>query len=134
MSCTRSKKSPKRRPGAISKSREGGLRSSSSSGREPDRAPEIRHGSPRGVFFDICDTPEEAHNLTLRSELMVQISEIIQRRKLTQDKAAKFFGVTQPRISDLVRGRIDLFSLDTLVNMMTRAGLAVHLVVKQPAA
>jgi len=90
--------------------------------------------SGRSVFFDICDTPEEAHNLTLRSELMNQISEIIVRRKLTQSRAAKLFGVTQPRVSDLTRGKIDLFSLESLIDMLTRAGVAVHLIFEQSAA
>jgi predicted XRE-type DNA-binding protein len=90
--------------------------------------------SGKSVFFDICDTPEEAYNLTLRSELMVQIEQLIRRRNLTQGRAAKLFGVTQPRISDLIRGKIDLFSLESLINMLTRAGIAVHLVVEQSAA
>ena len=87
--------------------------------------------STGNVFRDVGFDKEEAENLRLRSELMVQIRKLIERRKLTQAAAAKLFGVTQPRVSDLVRGRIDLFSIDTLVNMLARAGVKVRLVVKR---
>jgi len=65
--------------------------------------------------------------LRLRAELMVEVSRLIQTRKLTQRSAAILLGVTQPRISDLIRGKIDLFSIDTLVNMLARAGMRVQL-------
>ena len=89
------------------------------------------HRSSGNVFRDLGFDAQEAENLRLRSELMIHIRKLIGRRDLTQAAAAKLFGVTQPRVSDLVRGRIDLFSLDTLVNMLARAGVQVRLVVKR---
>ncbi len=87
--------------------------------------------SSGNVFRDIGFGAEEAENLRLRSELMIQIRKLIERRDLTQAAAAKVFGITQPRVSDLVRGRIDLFSIDALVNMLARAGVNVRLVLKR---
>lgn len=87
--------------------------------------------SSGNVFRDIGFGAEEAENLRLRSELMIHIRELIERRRLTQAAAAKLFGVTQPRVSDLVRGRIDLFSIDTLVRMLAKAGVHVRLVVRR---
>ena len=87
--------------------------------------------SSGNVFRDLGFDAREAENLRLRSELMIHLRKLIARRKLTQAAAAKLFGVTQPRISDLVRGRIDLFSLDTLVNMLAAAGVQVRLVLKR---
>ncbi|HYB90605.1 MAG TPA: helix-turn-helix transcriptional regulator [Candidatus Binataceae bacterium] len=83
--------------------------------------------STGNVFRDLGFGPKEARCLTLRAELMIEIKRLIERRKLTQSSAAKLFGVTQPRISDLVRGKIDLFSLETLINMLARAGIKVEL-------
>lgn len=83
--------------------------------------------STGNVFRDLGFAPKEAESLRLRAELTIQIGRLIKARRLTQRAAAKLFGVTQPRISDLVRGKIDLFSLDTLVEMLTRAGLRVEL-------
>ena len=77
---------------------------------------------------------EEAENLLLRSELMIQISEAIRRRKLTQAKAAKLFGVTQPRISDLMRGKIEHFSVDTLLSMLYKAGFKYEVTIEPRAA
>jgi predicted XRE-type DNA-binding protein len=57
---------------------------------------------------------------------MAELVRLIRERKLTQNSAAKLFGVTQPRISDLVRGKIDLFSIDTLVSMLARAGMRLE--------
>ncbi len=84
--------------------------------------------SSGNVFRDLGFSPKEAENLRLRSELMMEIRKLIDRRRLTQAAAAKLFGVTQPRVSDLVRGRIDLFSLDMLVKMLAQAGVQVRLV------
>jgi predicted XRE-type DNA-binding protein len=64
---------------------------------------------------------------------MDQVIHVIESRGLTQKKAAKLFGVTQPRVSDLVRGKIDLFSIDMLVNMLALAGVKVSLTVEQEA-
>lgn len=79
------------------------------------------------VFRDLGFSPEEAEHLRVRAELMRQISTLIRRRKLTQAQAAKVFGVTQPRVNDVVRGRLHRFSIDALVTMLARAGVAVHL-------
>jgi predicted XRE-type DNA-binding protein len=87
--------------------------------------------SSGNVFRDLGFGAEEAESLRIRSELMVQIRLLIERRKLTQAAAAKLFGVTQPRISDLVRGKIGLFSIDTLVDMLSRAKMKVQLRVQQ---
>ncbi|MBP6444675.1 MAG: XRE family transcriptional regulator [Gemmatimonadales bacterium] len=87
--------------------------------------------SSGNVFSDVGFPPEEAENLRLRSELMVQVRRILEGRKLTQAAGAQLFGVTQPRISDLVRGRIELFSIDGLVNMLAHAGVHVTLTVKR---
>jgi predicted XRE-type DNA-binding protein len=85
--------------------------------------------SSGNVFRDLGFPVEEAESLKLRADLMVQIRRLIEDRKLTQAAAAKMLGVTQPRVSDLVRGRIDLFSIDTLVDMLARAGVRVGLTI-----
>ena len=78
------------------------------------------------VWDGIADTPEEAANLTLRSELMDEIETIIKRNGWTQKEAAKRCGVTQPRINDLLRGRISRFSIDALVNIASALGRKVR--------
>ena len=89
--------------------------------------------SAGNVFADVGFRPEEAEHLRIRADLMIAVRKVIASRKLTQVQAAKFFGVTQPRISNLVRGRIDLFSIDTLVDMLATAGITVRVSVKRPA-
>ena len=79
------------------------------------------------VWDAIEDTAQEAENMKLRSALMAQLREHIVRAGLTQAQAAELFGVTQPRISDLMRGKINLFALDSLVNMAAAAGLHVEM-------
>jgi predicted XRE-type DNA-binding protein len=85
---------------------------------------------PRGsnVFRDLGFPGAEAENLLLRAQLMSEMREIA--RDMTQSQAAKSFGVSQPRINDLLRGKIDKFSLDALVNMLAKAGRRVELRVK----
>ena len=85
------------------------------------------------VWDAIEDTPEEAENMKLRSSLMMALKAHMERVGLTQSDAAKLFGVTQPRVSDLVRGKINLFGLDALVNMATAAGLHVEMTVQEVA-
>ena len=68
--------------------------------------------------------------MKLRSILMVALKDHIERARLSQSQAATVFGVTQPRISDLTRGKVDLFGLDALVNMAAMAGLRVEMQVK----
>jgi len=87
--------------------------------------------SSGNVFRDLGFGVEEAENLRLRSELMIQLSRVIKERELTQARAAKLFGVSQPRISDLVRGKIHRFSVDTLIAMLGHAGVHVSLVVRR---
>ena len=83
--------------------------------------------SSGNVFRDLGFSREEAENLRIRSELMVRLARLIEDRGLTQAEAAKMLGVSQPRVSDLVRGKIDLFSIDMLVLMLAKAGLRVTL-------
>lgn len=78
------------------------------------------------VWDAIADTPEEAANLRLRSELMDQITAIIEANGWTQVEAARRCGVTQPRVNDLLRGRISRFSLDALVNIAAALGRRVR--------
>ncbi len=85
------------------------------------------------VWDAIEDTPEEAANMKLRSELMLALKEHIARAGLSQSQAAKLFGVTQPRISDLMRGKINLFGLDSLVNMAAAAGLHIEMRMREAA-
>jgi len=79
------------------------------------------------VWDAIADTPEQAANLRARSELMQQIAEIIKANNWKQADAALHCGVTQPRINDLLRGRVSRFSLDALVNIANALGRRVHL-------
>jgi predicted XRE-type DNA-binding protein len=79
------------------------------------------------VWDAIADTPEQAANLRARSELMQQIAAIIKANMWKQADAALHCGVTQPRINDLLRGRVSRFSLDALVNIATALGRRVHL-------
>ena len=88
-------------------------------------------------FANIWDAiegdPGQAENMKLRSHLMMALRDHISQQGLNQVAAASLLGVTQPRISDLVRGKIDLFSLDTLVNMLAAAGLHIELHVAKAA-
>lgn len=79
------------------------------------------------VWDAIEDTPAEAENMKLRSLLMMELKQHIERQGWTQREAAVRLGVTQPRMSDLMRGKITRFGLDTLVNMSVAAGLNVEL-------
>ncbi len=83
------------------------------------------------VFADIGFGPEEAENLLLRAELMSRICDLA--RGVSQRQAARKFGVSQPRLNDLMRGKIDKFSLDALVNMLAHAGMRVELRVRKAA-
>jgi predicted XRE-type DNA-binding protein len=85
------------------------------------------------VFLDLGFGKTEAENLKLRSELMMQIAGYFTGSGLTQAGAAKALGLTQPRLNALLKGRIDQFSLDALVNIASQAGLKVRLVVKKAA-
>lgn len=90
--------------------------------------------STSNVFLDLGFGAEEAANLKVRAMLMVELEKYIQEKHLTQKRAAERLGVTQPRISDLIRGKIGLFSVDTLITMLTHAGLKVDVRVRRSAA
>jgi len=79
------------------------------------------------VWDAIEDTPAQAENMKLRASLMAALKDRIVQGGISQAQAAELFGVTQPRVSDLVRGKINLFGLDALVNMATAAGLHLEL-------
>ncbi|WP_126227455.1 helix-turn-helix domain-containing protein [Burkholderia ambifaria] len=85
------------------------------------------------VWDAIEGQPAEAENMKLRSELMIALKQRIAQLELSQAQAAKRLGVTQPRVSDLLRGKINLFGLDALVNMASAVGLRVDLQVRQSA-
>jgi predicted XRE-type DNA-binding protein len=85
------------------------------------------------VWDAIEDTPESAEHMKLRSILMMALKDHITRAELSQSQAAKLLGVTQPRISDLIRGKINLFALDALVKMAVAAGMRVEMRVRKAA-
>lgn len=91
--------------------------------------PEVIQGSSN-VFEDLGFAPEEALNLKIRADLMLNIRRFIQSQGWTQRQAALFFGETQPRISDLMNGDIERFSIDKLVIMLAKAGMDVKFKVK----
>lgn len=86
--------------------------------------------STGNVFRDLGFRREEAEHLLVRADLMIEVQKIIASRRLKQNTAAKLLRVSQPRVSDLLRGRIDLFSTDALIDMLTRLGARVRLTVK----
>jgi predicted XRE-type DNA-binding protein len=90
--------------------------------------------STTNIFRALGFVADEAENLKLRAMLMVELEKHIRAKRLTQKRAAERLGVTQPRISDLMRGKIELFSVDTLITMLTHAGLKVDVKVRRPAA
>lgn len=90
--------------------------------------------STSNVFRDLGFGAEEAANLKLRAMLVVELEKYIQEKHVTQKQAAERLGVTQPLISDLMRGKIELFSVDTLITMLTHAGLKVDVRVRRLAA
>lgn len=79
------------------------------------------------VWDALADTPEEAANLRARAELMQQIAALVKKNGWTQTEAARHCGITQPRMNDLLRGRVSRFSLDALVNIATAIGRRVHM-------
>lgn len=86
------------------------------------------------VWEAIEDTPQAAASMKARSTLLMELANVIENRGLTQAEAADMFGVTQPRISDLVRGKINLFSLDMLMDMASTAGMSPVVKVSKPKA
>ena len=87
--------------------------------------------STGNVFRDLGFSKEESEHLLVRADLLIQVQKVIVSRGLKQTEAARELQVTQPRVSDLLRGRIDLFSTDALIDMLARLGVGVRLVVRQ---
>lgn len=85
------------------------------------------------VFLDLGFSRGEAENLRLRAELMMRIEEFYRRSAMTQIDAAKLLGLTQPRLNALLKGKIEIFSLDALVLIASKAGMSVQLQVKKAA-
>ena len=83
------------------------------------------------VWDAIERSPDAAKSLKLRAEIAHGILAEVERRELTQTRAAAMTGISQPRMSDLMRGRIDLFSLDALVDLAARLGLAAHVTLRR---
>ena len=92
-----------------------------------------QQGEPDSVFEQLGFKREEALNLRLRSEMMNALIAEIEKKGLTQAQAAVQLGVSQPRISDLMRGKLHLFSIDTLVTLLSAAGLRVQIKVRRAA-
>ena len=82
--------------------------------------------SSGNVFADLGFHQDEAEHLRIRSALMATLREVLKKQNLTQAEAARLLDVSQPRVSDLVRGKIGLFSIDTLVDMLARVGIRVE--------
>ena len=85
------------------------------------------------VWDAIEDSPAKAANMKARAQMMIAIRERIETWKVTQATAAKRLGLTQPRMNDLVRGRISKFSLDALMKIASQAGLAVRIQIRNAA-
>ena len=89
--------------------------------------------SSGNVFTDLGFKHSEAENLLVRSKLIAAIKAYIESESITQDEAAKRFGVAQPRISEIYQGKIDLFSVDKLINMLARVGRHVEVTIHKAA-
>jgi len=83
--------------------------------------------SSGNVFADLGFDAEEAANLKLRSQLMIEVDKALIEQNMTQQAAAKALGISQPRVSDLIRGKADKFTIDSLVNILTKLGHEVTL-------
>jgi predicted XRE-type DNA-binding protein len=86
--------------------------------------------STGNVFRDLGFSAEESEHLLVRADLLLQLQKTLAMRELSQVQAARLLQVTQPRVSDLLRGRIDLFSTDSLIDMLARLGVRVRFVLK----
>src|SRR4029453_274681 len=86
--------------------------------------------STGNVFRDLGFSNEESEHLLVRADLLIQLQKAVASKGLKQAEAARVLRVTQPRVSDLLRGRIDLFSTDALIDMLARLGVGVQIVVK----
>lgn len=88
--------------------------------------------STGNVFRDLGFRRDEAEHLLIRADLLIQVQKLITSRHIKQAEAAKLLRVSQPRVSDLLRGRLDLFSTDALIDMLARLGVRVRLVLRPP--
>ena len=88
----------------------------------------------RSVWDAIETSPAQSANMKARSEMMLAIRDTVDTWEVTQAAAAKRLGLTQPRMNDLMRGRINKFSLDALINLAAQAGLSIRVEVVRPAA
>ena len=132
MYSTRSKKRPKKHPRKTSRLAGSVIeRPRIATGRANDAG--LTPGS-ENVFEDVGFAAAEAANLKIRADLLLDLREYIQARGWTQAEAATFFGETQPRISNLLKGEINRFSIDKLINILAHAGIAVRLETKSRAA
>jgi predicted XRE-type DNA-binding protein len=86
--------------------------------------------STGNIFRDLGFRREEAEHLLIRADLLIQVQKLIASRRLKQREAAKLLRVTQPRVSDLLSGRIDLFSTDALIDMLARLGVRVRVTIR----
>ena len=86
--------------------------------------------SSGNVFEDLGFEKQEAANMLMRADLMIELERFIREEKMSQRKAAEFFGVHQPRINDLMNNRIEKFSIDVLLNMLQVAGKRVRIQVE----
>ncbi len=86
------------------------------------------------IFEDLGFEGAEAENLKLRAQLMRELDSLIHENRLTQGQAAELLGIHQSRVSDLVRGKIDRFSIDMLVKLLAKTGRQVEIKVKRQAA
>ena len=134
MYSTRSKRKRKRRPNTTSKLAGSVIRPKTAARRGHEASGvQLTRGSDN-VFEDAGFEAEEAANLKVRADLLLDLRQYIQARGWTQAEAAAFFGETQPRISNLLKGEISRFSIDKLINMLARAGIRVRLETKPRAA
>ena len=88
----------------------------------------------KSVWDAIESSPEEAANMKARSDVLTAIRKVVDGWDVTQGEAARRLGINQPRVNDLLRGKIDKFSLDALMNLAARAGLSVQVKVVRRAA
>ena len=101
---------------------------------EPNQVTDMANERFESVWDAIEDTPEEALNMRLRSDLMIQITRRVKEWDVTQKEAAQRLGITQPRLNDLLSGRINKFSLDALVNLTGPAHFHVELTLEDEEA
>ena len=135
MYSTRSKRKPKKRPSTTSRLAGSVIERPKAADRRGHKASgiQVTHGSDN-VFEDVGFEAEEAANLKVRADLLLDLRQYIQAHGWTQAEAAAFFGETQPRMSNLLKGEISRFSIDKLINMLAHAGIRVRLKTEPRAA